>query len=183
VVFSHDSNLVASGSDDNTVRIWRVATGECEQVLEGHADWVNSVAFSHDSKLVASGSFDKTIRVWNMSTHVCEHVIHQRQITRQLYFEAGDDGLVTDAGVISIIEESILSANASILSIPPPDLDLSINGNVSWIAYCGKEFFWLPAECRHGTTAISEKSVVIGCQSGRVVILTFSSDELSRSVK
>ncbi|KAM0371523.1 hypothetical protein ACHAPY_010246 [Fusarium culmorum] len=72
VVFSHDSKKVASGSDDETIRIWNAETGECERELKGHSSWVNSVVFSHDSKKVASGSSDETIRIWNAETGKCE---------------------------------------------------------------------------------------------------------------
>ncbi|KAJ3498470.1 hypothetical protein NLG97_g1097 [Lecanicillium saksenae] len=71
VVFSHDSTLVASGSHDKAVRIWRVDTGECVQTFEGHSDSVLSVVFSCDSKLVASGSDDKTVRIWRVDTGEC----------------------------------------------------------------------------------------------------------------
>ncbi|KAM0187028.1 hypothetical protein ACHAPI_011346, partial [Fusarium lateritium] len=52
VVFSSDDRLIASGSDDNTIKIWNVATGKEEQTLEGHTDWVNSVVFSSDDRLI-----------------------------------------------------------------------------------------------------------------------------------
>ena len=71
MAFSHDSALVASGCEDETVRIWRTATGESIQTLVGHHDWVTSVAFSHDSALVASGSLERTIRVWRTATGEC----------------------------------------------------------------------------------------------------------------
>ena len=43
VAFSHDGSRLASGSDDRTVRVWNVATGQVEQTLEGHSGSVNSV--------------------------------------------------------------------------------------------------------------------------------------------
>ncbi|KAH7309734.1 hypothetical protein B0I35DRAFT_379296, partial [Stachybotrys elegans] len=40
----------------------------CLQTLEGHRDFVTSVAFSPDSKLVASGSKDGTLKIWAAAT-------------------------------------------------------------------------------------------------------------------
>ncbi|CBF80695.1 WD40 repeat domain-containing protein [Aspergillus nidulans FGSC A4] len=60
--------VLASGSDDETVRLWDPATGSLQQTLEGHSGWVLSVAFSPDGRLLASGSFDKTVRLWDPAT-------------------------------------------------------------------------------------------------------------------
>ncbi|KFA81652.1 hypothetical protein S40288_10396 [Stachybotrys chartarum IBT 40288] len=60
VVFSPDSALVASGSYDRTVRLWRADMGQPVQMLEGHDRSVTSVVFSPDSTLVASASGDRT---------------------------------------------------------------------------------------------------------------------------
>ncbi|CAM1503379.1 Fc.00g081550.m01.CDS01 [Cosmosporella sp. VM-42] len=43
----------------------------CLQTLEGHSDWVNSVAFSADGQRLASGSDDHTIKVWDAATGAC----------------------------------------------------------------------------------------------------------------
>ena len=46
VAFNDDGTKVVSGSEDNTIKIWNVATGEMEQTLNGHTGGVFSVAFN-----------------------------------------------------------------------------------------------------------------------------------------
>ena len=64
VCFSPDGRRLASGSWDNTMRLWDVETGACVKTLEGHGQFVLSVCFSPDGKQLASGSDDKTVRLW-----------------------------------------------------------------------------------------------------------------------
>jgi roadblock/LC7 domain-containing protein len=71
VAFSPDGQLVASASDDNTVRLWEVATGTRCSTLDGHSDYVSAVAFSPDGQLVASVSWDNTVRLWEAATGTC----------------------------------------------------------------------------------------------------------------
>lgn len=75
VAFSPCGTILASGSEDKTVRLWHVITGEIRNVLEGHLDSVISVAFSPDGKTLASGSSlfwrvkkEPTIILWDIST-------------------------------------------------------------------------------------------------------------------
>ncbi|KAG8943527.1 hypothetical protein FRC03_002441, partial [Tulasnella sp. 419] len=68
VAFSHDSTMIVSGSDDNTVCIWDAVTGSLIKKLEGHNGYVQSVAFSHDSTMIVSGSSDKTLCIWDAVT-------------------------------------------------------------------------------------------------------------------
>jgi len=68
VAFSPDGALLASASDDNTVRVWDAATGAAVKTLKGHTRAVTSVAFSPDGALLASASYDGTVRVWDMAT-------------------------------------------------------------------------------------------------------------------
>ena len=66
-------NLIISVSDDKTIRIWDINTGDCLKVLEGHTDWVRNV-FVKDN-LIISGSVDKTIRIWDINTGNCLKVL------------------------------------------------------------------------------------------------------------
>jgi len=66
VTFSQDGTLLAAGSDDAGVYMWKV--GETSARLIGkHNDVVISVAFSPDGSILASGSGDKTIQLWRVS--------------------------------------------------------------------------------------------------------------------
>ncbi|KAJ5742536.1 vegetative incompatibility protein HET-E-1 [Penicillium nucicola] len=68
VAFSPDGQTVASGSLDNTIKLWDAQTGKERQTLEGHSDSVRSVAFSTNGQTVASGSDDHTIKLWDAQT-------------------------------------------------------------------------------------------------------------------
>jgi WD40 repeat protein len=68
VAFSPDSNMLASASDDQIVRLWDAKTGEERQKLEGHNGPVRAVAFSPDGVILASASDDRSIRLWDVKT-------------------------------------------------------------------------------------------------------------------
>jgi WD40 repeat protein len=75
--------MVASGSGDNTVKLWTL-DGKLLKTFKGHSAAIWGVAFSPDGKILASGSVDATIKLWKLDgteiTTLKEHTAAIRQI-------------------------------------------------------------------------------------------------------
>ena len=66
--FSPDGRHVASGSYDNTIRVWNSQNGLLALgPLVGHESVVFSVCYSGDGTRIVSGSADGTVRIWDSS--------------------------------------------------------------------------------------------------------------------
>ena len=64
VAFDPSGSRLASGSYDQSVKVWELSTGECVATLEGHSSFVRSVAFDPSGSRLASGSDDRSVKVW-----------------------------------------------------------------------------------------------------------------------
>lgn len=65
---------IASASDDQTVKLWDIATGKCIHTFIEHKGWVKRVALNSQGVL-ASCSLDQTIRLWDIQNKSCIGVL------------------------------------------------------------------------------------------------------------
>ncbi len=79
VAFDPQGETLASGSNDNTVKLWEVRSGKLIRTLEGHQDLVWSVAFDPQGGTLASGSADNTVNLWEARSGKLIHTLEGHQ--------------------------------------------------------------------------------------------------------
>lgn len=68
VAVSPDGKTLAVGYAPNDIVLWDARSGARRGLLNGHSNWVVSLAFSADSKRLVSGAGDSTARVWDVGS-------------------------------------------------------------------------------------------------------------------
>ena len=94
-IAAHTDTLV-SGSYDNTVRVWRISTGETVHVLQGHTQKVYSVVLDVKRNRCISGSMDSFVKIWDLETGSCLHTLEGHSLLVGL-LDLRDERLVSAA--------------------------------------------------------------------------------------
>jgi WD40 repeat protein len=66
LAISASGKILASGSADQTVRLWSLSDARLLKTLEGHAGWVNCLAINPSGSLLASAGRDGKICLWRL---------------------------------------------------------------------------------------------------------------------
>ena len=131
--------MLASGSEDGTIRLWDASTSRHIRTLTAHTGTVESVAFSPDGNTIASGSGDGTVLLWQLtpsSTPEPESVRLKEDInsdgivnTQDLLLVAsnlgktGENAVDVNGDGIVNIQDLVLVAGASQTSAAAPTLN------------------------------------------------------------
>jgi WD40 repeat-containing protein SMU1 len=106
LAISNDGTMLASGSDEGKVKVWRVDTGKCLRTIEAHQNAVACMSFSPDGSHILTGGRDGMVREFGLRTarmlkelrgHTAfvNHVSYQLVVGQQLIiFTASGDGTV-----------------------------------------------------------------------------------------
>lgn len=81
LAFSHDSQTLASGSADGTVRLWDAQSGELRHTLNGIADGVSSMTFAPNNQSLFVVGFDNVVTEWDVASGKLKRTIKDYQKT------------------------------------------------------------------------------------------------------
>ena len=104
IAISPDGSLIATGTDDGNVRIWRSSDGSLVHDLSGHRFPVRIVAFSPDGMMVASGGSDNTARIWMVAGGMARRVYDNKTDVRDIAFSSDSHYLAVSANVVVVLD-------------------------------------------------------------------------------
>ena len=174
---SRDLNLENESLDSDEEVDWEDESSDLGSEELDSGDELDSLSddCSQDSTLVVSGSGDETIKIWDASSGACLKTLNIGVTIYNVAFDTTSLYLLTDTGTTSwdISSDSNTAQAATALEVPRHH-GYGLNADRAWITWNGQNVLWLPSEYRPSRSAVVSNTIVIGCSSGRVLLINFS---------
>jgi WD40 repeat protein len=162
LTISNNGKLLASTSEDMTIRLWKTDSGECYQVFKDNTsgiDFVRSMVFSRNNQKLIYGTINSIIRVWNIETGKNENNYYEGQkMLNSLTFLGTSKVMLVACNALQIWD-----FDSDKYIVLPRDI-------------CGNEFL------RSITVSNDEKLCVIGYDSGKISVFDISDLENIKNV-
>lgn len=97
ITFSPDGKIIATASQDNTVKLWGL-NGKEIATLEEHTDLVSSVRFSPNGKIIATASHDETVKLWTNEGKLINTITGYNTKVNSLTFSPNGNMIATGDG-------------------------------------------------------------------------------------
>lgn len=90
--YNPKKDIVATGSDDTTWKLWSVPNGDLIMSGEGHVDWIGGVEFHPKGNLLATASGDGSVKIWDFVKACCAYTFseHGQPVWKVSYHDTGD---------------------------------------------------------------------------------------------
>lgn len=175
VVFGPEDMILTSF--DRSIRVWKLLRRRCNLEIDDKAT-ATALVFSSDGHQFAASYTDK-IKIWDSKSGCCLQTLDTggSNIT-VVAFDAARSRLLTNVGLVLLDE------------VPAGHVDVrrelhrqgyGVNVTGDWVLWDSEKVLWLPPAYRPDSTAgilpgpeaSTLSAIVLGCRSGRVVVLRF----------
>ena len=145
-------NILASCSDDKTIKIWDIESGACQSTLTGHNAPVTQLEFI-DADTVVSSSNDGTTRAWDVATG-----------TQKAEFEGDKFSFTKSSGAKQTVGAYVVTKKDNLVLVHALKQKESATENSHAVA-----FFRAPGVVQ--TLECAGDRIAVGCQNGEVLHL------------
>lgn len=132
MLFHPNSNYIATGSTDRSVRLWDVLNGQCVRYLTGHKGVIYALAFENSGRFLASAGSDKRILLWDLAHgHLIAELKGHQDTIYTLSFSRGiEAGILASGGLDDCV--NLWDVQGLIEDIDLEELNISHNPSIKY---------------------------------------------------
>ena len=174
------NTLLATGSFDETVKIWDIRVPDALKTINAHSEPITSVAFNgYDGTVLASGSYDGLLRLWDTASGECLATIFAEQAGLSAKHAPVSHAAYSDSG-----EYVLASTHDDIIRLwrvdgNPCRLKREFEGRKAR-RYCCKAAFHFA--CHRRSQDIDRHAVIAGSEDGSIHVWGMQTSALENRI-